>query len=56
MANYRITGCGKKWRIYDGQNLATGYVFKTKKDAELVIRLVGDSCDFEAAIKRAIGG
>lgn len=51
--NYKITGYGKKWRIYDGHNLATDHVFKSKQDAELVIRLVGDSGDFEMAIKRA---
>lgn len=56
MANYRITGYGKKWRIYDGINLATDHVFKSKRDAELVIRLVGDSGDFDTAIKRAFGG
>lgn len=47
--NYRITGYGKKWRIYNGNNLATDHVFKSKAD----VKLVGDSGDFETAIKRA---
>lgn len=51
--SYRILGTGKKWRIYDGYILDTDHVFKSKRDAELVLRLVGESGDFETAIKRA---